>query len=192
MNRSMKFASAICLMTGMGLTFSGDAFASDPYVGGNIGAFNVGTGVAKKAVTGGFVQIGDDFSECLGGELRIGTSGNSKQGGAGQAKARIDYFAAALLKPKIAFDDNWTGYALLGIATLKSSYTETALARQSKTRTGYAYGLGVQYRTSGNYAFGFDYMHMLSKPKTDATAIRTNFPGVESSVFTLSMKYYFY
>ena len=78
-------------------------------------------------MTGGFVQLGDDFSEYLGGELRIGTTGNSKQGGAAQARARVDWFAADLLKPK-----------------------------------------------------------------TDSTLIKTGFKGVESSVFTLGMKYYFY
>lgn len=140
MSHSFKIASAFCLM----LAFSGSAFASDPYVGASLGAFNVGTGVSKKAVTGGFVQIGDDFSEYLGAELRIGASGNSKQGGAAQAKARIDYFGAALLKPKYNFDDQWMGYALIGVATLRSSYTETGLAKQKKTRTGYAYGLGVR------------------------------------------------
>jgi len=186
--KKITIASALCLS----LACSGNAFASDPYVGASLGAFNVGTGVSKKAVTGGFMQVGDDFSEYLGAELRIGTSGNSKQGGATQARARIDYFGAALLKPKINFDDQWMGYALLGVATLKSSYSETALAKQSKTRTGYAYGLGVQYRLGDNYALGAEYMHMLSKPKTDATLIKTSFKGVESSVFTLGMKYYFY
>jgi len=188
MNNANKIASALCLM----LAFSGSAFASDPYVGASLGAFNVGTGVSKKAVTGGFVQIGDDFSEYLGGELRIGTSGQSNLGGAAQAKARIDYFGAAFLKPKYNFDDQWMGYALIGIATLRSSYTETGLASQKKTRTGYAYGLGLQYRLSENYALGAEYSHMLSKPKTDATAIKTSFQGAEASVFTLGMKYYFY
>lgn len=189
MKHSVKIAS---MALGLMLTFSGNAFASDPYVGASLGAFNVGTGVSKKAVAGGFVQLGDDFSENLGGEVRFGMSGSSKQGGAAQAKARIDYFAAAFVKPKIDFDEQWMGYALLGIATLKSSYTETGLASQSKTRTGYAYGLGVQYRIADNYALGAEYMHMLSKPKTSAAAIRTGFAGVESSVFTLGMKYYLY
>ena len=188
MNHSVKIASTLCLM----LAFSGSAFASDSYVGASLGAFNVGTGVSKKAVTGGFVQIGNDFSEYLGAEVRIGASGNSKQGGAGQAKARIDYFGAALLKPKYNFDNQWMGYALLGVASIRSSYTETGLNKQTKTRTGYAYGLGVQYRLSDNYALGAEYMHMLSKPKTNATSIKTAFKGVESSVFTLGAKYYFH
>lgn len=188
MKRSLLIASSGCFL----LAGAGSAWAFDPYVGASAGAFNIGTGLSKKAVAGGFVQIGDDFSEYLGGELRIGTSGRSHQGVNAGAKARIDYFGAAFLKPKFDFNERWMGYGLLGVATLRASYSETGLATQKKSRTGYAYGLGLQYRPVENYAVGIEYMHMLNKPKTSATAIQTAFAGVEASVFTVGFKYYLY
>jgi opacity protein-like surface antigen len=188
MQRSLFIASACCLL----LLGTGKAWASDPYVGASVGAFNIGTGVSKKAVTGGFIQVGDDFSQYLGGELRVGLSGRANQGGNAGAKSRIDFFGAAFVKPKYDFNDRWMGYALLGVATLRASYSEPGLATQKKTRTGYAYGLGLQYRPAENYAAGIEYSHMLSKPKTSAASIQTAFAGVEASVFTVGFKYYLY
>ena len=52
MSHSFKIASAFCLM----LAFSGSAFASDPYVGASLGAFNVGTGVSKKGLASGSAE----------------------------------------------------------------------------------------------------------------------------------------
>ncbi|MDQ6996840.1 MAG: porin family protein [Mariprofundus sp.] len=188
MNRTIKMALATCMM----FAFAGAAQASDPYVGAGFGAFNLGTGVTKKAVGGGYLQIGDDFSDYLGAELRIGASGKTGEELTLQPRTGIDYFAAAFLKPQYHFDDNWMAYGLIGVATLKASYSKGAFPKQKKTRTGYAYGAGLQYRFAENYAIGLEYSHMLSKPKTTAAAINTNFKGLESSMFTLSAKYYLF
>lgn len=168
------------------------AQASDPYMGVGMVAFNLGTGVSKKAVFGAYVQLGDDFSEYLGAEVRVGASGKTGEELSLQPKTGIDYFAAAYLKPKYDFSEQWMAYGLLGVATLRGSYSQGVLPTQKKTRSGYAYGLGMQYRLAESYAIGAEYSHMLSKPKTNATAIQTNFQGLESSVFTLSAKYFFY
>ncbi len=188
MNRTIKMAAAICMM----FAFAGAAQASDPYVGAGFGAFNLGTGVTKKAVGGGYLQVGDDFSDYLGAELRIGASGKTGEELTLQPRTGIDYFAAAYLKPQYHFDNNWMMYGLVGVATLKASYSKGAFPKQKKTRTGYAYGAGLQYRFAENYAIGLEYSHMLSKPKTNATLINTNFKGLESSMFTLSAKYYLF
>jgi len=188
----IKNISTIALAFGLLLFAATNAQASDPYIGISGGVFNLGSGVSKKTVSGGFVQAGDDFSEFLGAEIRLGASGKTGEEGTTQPKTGIDYFAAAFIKPKYDFNDQWMGYALLGVATLRASYSQVGFAKQTKTRTGYAYGLGVQYRFADNYAFGAEYSHMLGKPKTDAVSIKTNFKGLESSVFTLGLKYYFY
>ncbi len=188
----IKKISNMTLALGMIFFCAGNAQASDLYVGISAGAFNLGTGVTKKTVGGGFVQVGDDFSEYLGAEIRLGASGKTGEELTTQPRTGIDYFAAAFLKPKYDFNDQWMGYALLGVATLRASYSQGALPKQTKTRTGYAYGLGLQYRFADNYALAAEYSHMLGKPKTDAVAIKTNFKGLESSVFTLGLKYYFY
>jgi len=188
MNRTIKMAGAVCMM----FAFSGIAQASDPYVGLGFGAFNLGTGASKNTVTGGYLQLGDDFSDNLGAELRVGASGKTGEELTLQPRIGIDYFAAALLKPKYNINDNWMIYGLIGVATLKASYSQGAFPKQTKTRTGYAYGLGAQYRMSENYAIGAELYHMLSKPKATAATINTNFKGLESSSFSLSAKYYFY
>jgi opacity protein-like surface antigen len=185
-----KYLSAVIMV--MALGYSTQAYAMDPYVGVGFGAFNIGTGVTKKTVSGGYIQLGDDFSENIGGEIRIGTSGSTGEELTLQSRAKVDYFAAVFLKPKYQINDAWMAYGLLGIATLKGSYSEVGLAKQTKTRTGYAYGAGVQYRFADQFAVGAELSHMLSKPKTNATAIRTNFNGLESSMFTINAKYYLY
>jgi len=187
MTKTLKIAAATSMM----LAFAFTAQASEPYVGLGIGAFNLGSGVTKKAVAGGYLQLGDDFSEYLGAEVRIGTTGKTGEELTLQPRMKIEYYGAAFLKPKYQFDDQWMGYALLGIATVRSSYSETGLAVQKKTRTGYAYGLGLQYRVADSYSLGLEYSHMLSKPKTNATAIRTSFQGLEASSLSLSAKYHF-
>lgn len=188
MKNTIKSVAVACMM----FSFSSAAHATDPYVGAGFGAFNLGTGVTKKAVAGGYLQVGDDFSEYLGGEVRIGASGKTGEELTLQPKTGIDFFAAAFLKPQYHFDDNWMIYGLIGAATLKASYSKGAFPKQSKTRTGYAYGAGLQYRLAENYAIGAEYSHMLSKPKTNAVAINTNFKGLESSLFTISVKYYLF
>ncbi len=188
MHKKHMLAAACCAC----LLSAQSAMAMDPYVGVGVGAFNIGTGVTKKAVTGGYLQVGDDFSEHLGGELRIGTSGQTGEEFTLQPRVKVDYFMAAFLKGRYDLAPNWNLYGLLGIATVKGSYSQGAQPKQSKTRTGYAYGLGVQYRFADQFAIGAEISHMLSKPKTDAVAIRTNFKGVESSVFSINAKYYLY
>ncbi len=187
MTKTFKLATASCLM----LAFTSTAQASDPYVGVGLGAFNINTGVAKKAVFGGYLQAGDNFSEYLGAEVRMGATGKTGEEFTLQPRTGIDWFAAAYLKPKIEISDNLTAYALIGAATIRASYSELGFAKQKKTRSGYAYGVGMQYRLADTYSLGAEVSHMLSKPKTNATAIKTKFQGLEASMFTVNAQYHF-
>ncbi len=189
MNSMVKAAAAALCLT---IAAIGTANASEPYVGAGFGAFKLGNGVDKKSVGGGFLKIGDDFSEYLGAELRLGLSGKTGEELTLQSRNKIDYFAAAFLKPLYRVNDNLTGYGLIGLATLRGSYSQGTSATQKKTRTGYAYGAGLQYLLSDNYAIDLGFSHMLSKPKTTTTAIKTNFKGLEASLFTLSINYYLF
>ncbi len=173
-----------------GLAFAGQAQANDPYIGIGAGFYNLGDGVNKKAVGGGYLQIGDNFAEHLGGEFRIGTTGRTGEEFTLQPRKKIDWYAAAFLKPTMQFDDQWMGYALLGIATVRGSYSKGGSPKRTKTRTGYAYGLGVQYRFNENYSVNVEFSHMLSKPKTANPA--TNFQGLEASSLGLSIQYHLY
>ncbi len=151
----------------------------------------MGNGIAKKAVSGGYLQVGQDFSENFGDDIRIGGTGKTGEELTLQARMGIDYYAAAYLKPKYEFNDQWMLYGLIGVATIRASYSEAGFATLKKTRTGYAHGLGLQYRLVEAYSVGLEYSHMLSKPKSNATAIQTNFKRLETSSLSLSAKYHF-
>ena len=187
MNKHLKIAIFSSTM----LIFSAQAYASDPYVGLGFGVYNLGSGVTKKATSGAYLQLGDNFSEYLGGEIRIGRTGQTGEEFTAQPRMRMDSFVAAYLKPKYEFNSDWMGYALLGIARVSASYSEPGLAKQTKSRTGYAYGLGTQYNINDSYSITGEFSHMLSKPKTNATAIKTAFRGLEASSLALSVQYHF-
>jgi opacity protein-like surface antigen len=187
----MKETVKVALASSLMFIFSLPAQAFEPYVGAGFGVYSLGNGVTKGTVTGGYVQLGHDFSEFFGAEVRIGASGNTGEELTPQPRMGIDYFAAAYLKPRYEFSDQFMAYALLGVATMRASYSEAALPKQRKTRTGYAYGLGLQYQLNDDYSVGGEFSHMLSKPATNATAIKTNFQGLETNAFSMSAKYHF-
>ncbi len=187
MKKILKAALISSLMMG----FSGVVQASEPYVGVGFGVYNLGNGVIKKATPGMYLKLGDDFAENFGGEIRLGRTGQTAEEFSLQPNMQIDYFAAAYLKPRYEFSEQWTVYGLLGIATVRSSYSEVGFAQQKKTRTGYAYGLGAQYHVLDSYSIGLEFSHMLSKPKTTAATIKTNFKGLEASSLSLSAQYHF-
>lgn len=186
MKNTLKVTFAAAL-----LGFASSAYASEPYVGLGFGAFNLGSGVTKKATSGAYLQLGDDFSENFGGEIRIGKTGKTGEELTLQPRMGIDYYLAAYLKPKYEIDDNWMAYALLGVATMRSSYSEPGLVRQNKTRTGYSYGLGMQYRVMDDYSVALEYSHMLRKPKNNIATIKNNFQGLEASSIALNVQYHF-
>jgi len=186
----IKTTIKIALVIIMGLAFTATAQASDPYIGAGTGLYSLGDGVNKKSVGGGFLQIGDNFSENLGAELRIGSTGRTGEEKTLQARKKMDYFMAAYLKPKYDFNDDWMGYGLLGIASVRSSYATNATPSLKKTRTGYAYGLGVAYNFGENYSLGMEFTHMLSKPKTSNPA--TNFNGLEANSLSISLQYHLF
>ncbi len=82
------FIAAAMGFTALGA--SAPAYANDPYVGLGIGAFNINNGVTKKAAFGTFLQVGDDFSRYLGGEVRLGTSGRTGEEFPLQARTKVD------------------------------------------------------------------------------------------------------
>lgn len=168
------------------------AQASDPYVGIGVGGFNIDNGVSKKMAAGAYLQVGDDFSPYLGGEVRIGASDRTSEAFPLLARTKIDYFVAAYLKPRYELNEQFTAYGLLGLATVRASYVAPGAVQQKKTRNGLAYGLGIDYRYNENVSFGAEWSHMLTKPGATAATINTNFQGVSSSVYSASLKYHFF
>ena len=173
-----------------GVAMSQPAAASEPYVGVGLGSFVLDDGLNRQDTLGGYLQLGDDFSPYLGGELRVGASSKTSEEAVPVVRpaSRVDWFAAFYLKPKYAFSENWMGYGLVGVGSLRASYYPIGAAKQTKTRIGLGYGLGLQYRLADQYSLGAEWSHLLQRP-SNATA--TQFQGVGVSMYTLSAKYHF-
>ena len=180
------------LTLAMGLLVTAQAYANDPYIGVGAGMFRLGDGVHKKSVGGATVIVGDDFSEYLGGEVRLGATGRTGEEFVAGPRLRLDYFFSAYLKPHYAVSDKFDVYGLLGLATLRASRTGVGIATQKKTRSGLAYGVGARYRLGDSYGLGLEFGHMLSKPKTTTQALRTSFQGLEASTVLLRFDYFLY
>lgn len=182
--------SMIAIGLAGGLAISQSADASEPYVGVGLGSFVLNDGLNRQDTLGGYLQLGDDFSPYVGAELRLGASTKTKEEAVPVARpaSKVDWFSAFYLKPKYEFAENWMGYGLIGVGVMRASYYPIGLAKQTKTRAGLGYGLGLQYRLDDQYSLGAEWSHLLSKPK-NATA--TQFQGVGVSMYTLSAKYHF-
>ncbi|ATX82188.1 Opacity protein [Mariprofundus ferrinatatus] len=166
------------------------AHASDPYIGVGVGSFILNDGISKKASTiGTYLQVGDNFSEFLGGEIRIGTSGNTKEEFAIIPGNKVDYFAAAFLKPQIKIAEDFTAYALVGMGTIRATHYPVAGLSSSKSRSGLGYGLGFSYSAMENLGISGEWSHLNTKPK-GATSV--NYKGVSASMYTLSLQYHFF
>ena len=172
------------------LSMTSTAHASDPYVGVGVGSFTLDDGFASRANTfGSYLQVGDNFSEYLGGEIRIGASGNTKEEFAVVPGNKIDYFAAAFLKPQILIADKLTGYGLIGVGAVRATHSPVAGVSTKKTRSGLGYGLGFSYQALKNLSVSGEWSHLNSKPK-GASAV--NYQGVSACMYTLSLQYHLY
>lgn len=166
------------------------AHASDPYVGVGAGSFTLNDGFSKRASAfGGYLQVGDNFSEYLGGEIRMGASGSTKEEFAIVPGNKIDYFAAAFLKPQIKIADRFTGYGLVGLGMIRATHSPIAGLSTSKTRSGLGYGLGFSYQAMDNFSVSGEWSHLNTKPKGASSA---NYQGVSACMYTLSLQYHLY
>lgn len=181
--RTAIFAVMLCLAS--------PAWAAGPhYVGIGMGGLSLGNGIKKKTAFGGYLQLGHDFSDWLGAEIRLGSTGSVNVSQPVAAKERID-FVAHFLKPYYEVSNDLTVYGLVGFAVTHSSYKQTGGTKQTKNRISYAYGLGVDYRLNDDYSAGIDVWHMNSSPNNNTATIGTNFLGLEASVLTGSVRYHF-
>ncbi|PIQ30323.1 MAG: porin family protein [Zetaproteobacteria bacterium CG02_land_8_20_14_3_00_50_9] len=187
----MKLTLKIAFAASLLMAFSGTAQATDSYVGLGLGIFNMGNGVTKKAAPGAYLQLGNTFMENLGAEIRIGASSTTGEELTLQPRMKMKSFVAAYLKPQYQINDQFTAYGLLGMAQINGSYSEGVLPKQNKSRSGFSYGLGMQYNVSSQYSIGAELSQMLSKPNANATTVKTNFQGLNAGVYTVNAQYHF-
>jgi len=164
--------------------------AGDHYVGLGIGAVSIGNGINKSSTFITYLKLGHHFSEHLSAEIHLAGSGSAGNNTLTQPKQRIDY-VAHYIKPQFELADHLTAYGLLGFAVVHGSFKAAGIAKQGKTRIGYAYGLGLSYQANDDYSLNIEATHMLSKPGNTAATINTQYKGIEANTFAAAMQYHF-
>jgi len=173
------------------LAFASPAMAAgDHYVGLGMGAVSIGNSLNNSSAFVGYLKLGHHFSEYFSAEIHLAGSASTDGDTVAQPKQRIDY-VAHYIKPQIEFADSFTAYGLLGFAVVHASFKAAGIAKQSKTRIGYAYGAGLSYQANDDYSLNIEITHMLSKPHNTAATINTQYKGVEANTFAGAVQYHF-
>lgn len=166
------------------------ANAGTPYVGAGAGSFSLNDGTNKKSTVGGYVKVGHDFYEYLGGEVRGGLSGSTKEENVVTPVPanQIDFFVAALLKPQYHFTEQVSVYGLLGGGLINATQTPVGGVKRDKSKAGVAYGAGFNVGVMDNFAVTAEWLHIGSKPKA---AVAGTFNGLSADMYTGSVEYHF-
>lgn len=190
MKRSIRLAVAASMISAFACNAHA-ADSSDQYVGLGLGAFNLDNGVNSKMTAGSYLQLGHNFMDNLGAEIRVGLTGTTGEELTLQPRMKIKSFMAAYLKPQYQLDSQWTAYGLLGVANINGTYSVGVSPKQNKSRAGISYGLGMQYNVSEMYSISAEAAQMLTKPKATAATVKTNFNGLSASAFSINAQYHF-
>jgi len=146
-----------------------------PYVGIGAGAFSIGVkptgsvGISQKnTVAAGFLQIGVDFNDYIGSEIRLGITGKGQTthpAGAGNlpfttsftTTLKLDQFYSYFAKLRLPLTSDANGYLLLGGTTSQfaASGSNTSV---TYTKTGFSYGAGVKQKWGENYALAAEWV----------------------------------
>jgi len=164
-----------------------------PYAGVGVGLFELDPGQNKQATFGAFAFAGADLHEYLAAELRVGRTGQYEREELGPLTEtfQVNWFASALVKPKIELFDGFDAYALLGATSINSSITPVnSIVQQSVTKTALTYGLGAQYHYNNQLSAGVEWVRY----STNADAATKNtvaYKGLDVNGFTATVSYTF-
>jgi len=175
----------------------GTAQAADQgfYTGAALGGFELDPGSNKKTAFGGFVLAGMVLHPNLAIEGRVGASGTTDNADFGPAieQAKADWFLSVLAKPQFELSDGLRAYGLLGLTSLKASFTGVTGAKkgikQSKTTTNFSFGVGGEYDFTPQLALGGEWMRYSSK--ADSATRNTSFKGLDVNGFSAVLRYSF-
>ena len=161
-----------------------------PYAAVGIGAFGLelkdSTGFSQKnTVFGGYAKVGADIGDYLGAELRLGIPGS---GTTGNVKLSSNSMLSYLAKVQFPMTADFRPYALLGATTAKFKKS-VAGVEQSKSKTGFSYGVGVQYYLQDNISLGGEWIQYWNNVKL-GTAMGPNSKAKLWSA-TASVDYHF-
>jgi opacity protein-like surface antigen len=176
-----------------------DQFGFHPYMGLGLGAYNLQLKINSVPVSqnntafGGYLQLGSDFNDYLGAELRIGTTNKeSSTHATGSLSQQEDYMFSYLLKLQYPTTPDLRIYALLGGTTAKDKVSGTAVSAAvasaaSGTKTAFSFGAGVDYRIADQLRAGVEWVRYANDITVDSTT------GTKLTIdgYTATLKYLF-
>lgn len=165
------------------------------YVGAGLGMFEMDPGKNKKTALGGYAVAGMSFHRHFSAEVRLGSVGSTDNADFGPIleRSKVDWFASVLAKPQYEVMDDVTLYGLLGVTTLKASFTAATGAKagvkQGKSSTNLTFGLGGEYTVTPEWRVGGEWVRYSSK--ADVASKNSNFKGLDVNGFTATVHYAF-
>ena len=198
MFRISMLVMTLCLMfPGLAGAADMEGFGFHPYMGIGLGDYNLKYSQPaysqRDNVFGGYLQLGSDFNDYLGAELRIGTTakGSNAYGG-GTVDQSADYLFSYLMKLQYPTTPDLRLYGLIGGTTGKAKVTATPaviLSVGTKTATGVSYGLGLDYQVLDQVRAGLEWVRYW-----DNIGINSGgFPASKMTIdgYTATLKYMF-
>jgi len=170
---------AVCLLGSTSASMAGDF---KPYIGLAAGTFNLkysqnhGANSAglNEWTVGGFLKGGVDYGDYIGLELRIGMTGRTHNTVAANTNANplpvkltigADTFVSYLIKPQYPFMERYRLYGLLGGTAANFHLYGDGRGvgvSSSKVKTGFTYGLGLEYQFRLNGSLGIEWVEYWS------------------------------
>jgi len=150
------------------LSFSVPAQSQDFHLYDGVGLgvvmFDLGPGIGTKDAFGGFGQVGIDYGDYIGAELRMGSTSNVSFTYLGlNGTAGIDYFVSYLGKIQIPVSKQLRIYGLAGGTTARASVSISIpgsifSASASSTSTEFSAGGGIDVTVRDQWHLGAEYM----------------------------------
>lgn len=198
MCRAALLGMALCLISpGLAVAADMDGFGFHPYMGIGLGVYNLKySQVAynqRDNVFGGYLQLGSDFNDYLGAELRIGSTAKGSQAYAGgTVDQSADYLFSYLLKLQYPTTPELRLYGLIGGTTGKVKVTPAPagiLSAGTKTATGVSYGLGLDYRLGDQLYGGLEWVRYWDNIGVNASGVASSKATIDG--YTATLKYLF-
>lgn len=203
-NAVMRVCRASLLGMALCLISPGPAGAAEmgglgfyPYMGIGLGAYNLKYAQPaysqRNDVFGGYLQLGADFNDYLGAELRIGsTAKGSNAYAGGTVDQSVDYLFSYLLKLQYPTTPDLRLYGLIGGTTGKAKISPTPasiLSAGTKTATGVSYGLGLDFRLLDRLHGGLEWVRYWDNIGVNASGITSSKMTIDG--YTATLKYLF-
>jgi opacity protein-like surface antigen len=199
MRLSMLVAALLMAMPGPARAANMDGVSSlgiNPYIGLGLGVYDLKfsqTGFSQSNnMFGGFVNLGADFNDYLGAELRVGTTEKKKNTYAGgSVEQGADYLFSYLVKLQFPVTQQFHIYGLAGGTTGKMRLTVTPAsfltANAGKTATGASFGGGLDYQVDDFMSVGLEYMRYWNNVTINQTGYPASKMNVDSYTATLKI-----